>query len=272
MFQRICQAFAALLHNIAESRWMSKLYLQIYCAISGFLMLVFFFVGLIVAGLLPPIDPAWSAEKTAEFIQTHSKRIEVGAYMIIISGMFYLPMSAAMSHHIRRVPNLPYLIHQLQLASATAGVFSYILPGAILAAAAFRPERPAEITQALSDLFWLVSLMPWPTFLLQSFTYAWAILKDNREKPLFPKWLGLINIIMPCLYIPASAIHCYQSGPFAWNGVFGFWIYAVAFGIVYLPDCWFLIVAARAEAKEDAEKAMYSHNSSKTVVGACSPV
>lgn len=88
----------------------------------------------------------------------HITRIRAGGAILMISGGFYLPFSAALSNQIRRVPRLPYMIHQLQLASAAAGIWTFILPGVVLCIASFRPDRPVEITQALNDFFWIVAL------------------------------------------------------------------------------------------------------------------
>jgi hypothetical protein len=76
----------------------------------------------------------------------------------MISGGFYLPFSACISNQIRRIPNVPYMIHQVQLASASAGVWTFMLPGIVLSITTFRPDRPAEITQMLNEFFWIVAL------------------------------------------------------------------------------------------------------------------
>lgn len=76
----------------------------------------------------------------------------------MISGGFYLPFSAAISNQIRRIPGCPYLIHQVQLASASAGVWTFMLPGIVLCIASFRPDRPPETTQMLNEFFWIVAL------------------------------------------------------------------------------------------------------------------
>ena len=56
---------------------------------------------------------------------------------------------------------------------------TFFLPGMIWAAAAFRPERNPEITQALVDLGWLLFITPIAPFIVQYVTLAIAIFADN---------------------------------------------------------------------------------------------
>lgn len=95
---------------------------------------------------------------TATVYVDHLTRIRAGGAILMISGGFYLPFSAAISNQIRRIPRCPYMIHQLQLSSASAGVWTFILPGVVLCIASFRPDRPPAITQMLNEFFWIVAL------------------------------------------------------------------------------------------------------------------
>lgn len=61
-------------------------------------------------------------------MNAHHERINVGAALIVVSGMFYLPLSAAISAQMRRIPNLHYVVSILQIASGAAGVWTFILP------------------------------------------------------------------------------------------------------------------------------------------------
>ncbi|KAL2674290.1 hypothetical protein Neosp_012741 [[Neocosmospora] mangrovei] len=236
-------------NRVGRSKALSPRNFQYACAVSGILCSLFFFLAFVACGFVPPIPATWGAERTAEYYRKHEKGIQTGSAMLVISGMFYLPLTAAISGQMRRIPNLHYAVSALQLASGAAGIFTYMMPGMILGVANYRLDRPVEITQALNELFWITALMPWPTFLVQNFAFAYALLTDTRPKPLFPKPIAILNIIAPVLFIPGIAIHTVYSGPLAWNGALSFWLAGLLFCGQLIVDS---ICLARAVSSEVA--------------------
>lgn len=128
--------------RLAQSRWMSPRCFQYACAVSGVLCSVTFFVGFAASGFLPPISPSWDAERTVKHYRDHEHGIQAGSALLVISGMFYLPLTAGISAQMRRIPNLHYAVSALQLASGAAGIFTFMMPGMILAVATLSPEPP----------------------------------------------------------------------------------------------------------------------------------
>ncbi|KAJ0415938.1 hypothetical protein BJY00DRAFT_250628 [Aspergillus carlsbadensis] len=240
----------------SQSRWLTQTAIQYYCAACGIICSLMFLLAFVAADFIAPIKPWWSAEQTARHYQEHTAGVHGGAALFIVSGMFYLPFSAAISYQMRRVPNLPYLVHQLQLASAAAGVWTFMLPGIILGVTAYRPYRDPEITQVMSDFFWLCALIPWPTFMVQNFAFSYAIILDRRPKPLFPREVAVANILSPILFTPGIGMHCTLTGPVAFNGALGFWLPGVLFCTQLVFDSVFLIRSVRNEARELEEKAL----------------
>jgi hypothetical protein len=236
--------------GLAKSRFLSHIAIQYYCAACGVIFSIMFFLAFVAADFITPIKPWWDAEQTANHYQKHTVRVRAGAAILVVSGMFYLPFSAVISYQMRRIPNVHYLVHQLQLASAAAGVWTFILPGIILAATSYRPYRPIEITQMFNDFFWICAFMPWPTFIAQNFAFSYAIICDSRKKPLFPKELAILNIITPILLTPAIGIHCTKTGSVAYNGAMTFWVPGVAFCLQLILDSWYLYASIREEARE----------------------
>lgn len=91
--------------------------------------------------------------------------------------------------------------------------------------------------------------MPWPTFMVQNFAFAYAIIIDNRKKPLFPKELAIVNLIMPIIFAFATGIHTEYHGPFAYDGVIAFYIVGFTFVVQLIVDAVYLGLAAREEEK-----------------------
>lgn len=218
--------------------------------ISGLCCPTFFFVGFIAAGFIPPIRPWISAEATAHHYQSHEAGIRAGACLILLAGMFYLPYTALITSQIERIPNVPRGVSSLQLSSGAAGILGFTMPALILAVAGYRVDRDPKLTQMLNDTFWFFAIMPFPTFITQNWAFAYAILCDNRPRPLFPRYVAIVNIITPLTFSPALGMHCVKSGVVSWNGALTFWLPAVCFGVQFGIDSFSLFKAVKTENSE----------------------
>lgn len=99
--------------GMSRSWWLGPTAIQYYCAVCGIVCSIMFILAFGVAGFIPPTKPYWDAETIAEYYQDHIVRIRAGAAILMISGGFYLPFSAAISNQMRLIPNLHYMIHQV---------------------------------------------------------------------------------------------------------------------------------------------------------------
>ncbi len=61
--------------------------------------------------------------------------------------------------------------------------------------------------------------------------FGLAALMDKRETPIFPRWSGFFSLWIVVLSLPALVLPLFKTGPFAWNGLFAFWLAATIFGI-----------------------------------------
>jgi hypothetical protein len=95
--------------------------------------------------------------------------------------------------------------------------------------AAFRPNRPAQLTLLMNDAAWLQFLGGVTIYLAMPLAIAVAAFCDHSENPIFPRWLGWANLWMAIAIIPDQLLFFLKTGPFAWNGLFGIW----------LPIVWF---------------------------------
>jgi hypothetical protein len=88
---------------------------------------------------------------------------------------------------------------------------------------------------------------------VQNFAFAFAILTDTRTTPLFPRWLGYLNIWAAITFTPGVILPFFKSGPFAWNGIFVFWIPAIVFAIQFVANVIHLLKAINSESSETAQ-------------------
>jgi hypothetical protein len=55
------------------------------------------------------------------------------------------------------------------------------------------------------------------------------VLGDRNASPEMPRWVGFMNLWVAVLFIPGGFLTFFKTGPFAWNGVFVYWIPLVVF-------------------------------------------
>lgn len=201
------------------------------CCYSGVLYVVFSFVFFIASGNFPPVSPNLNAEQTVAHYRKHDVGYKVGSAFFLLAGGFYGSFTAIMSQQMKRIPNVSHSMIGTQEVSGAWACITFTVPAIFFATTAYRLERDPAITQALNDLSWMMTFMPFSPFIVQGWAFGVAILSDRRTQPLIPGFVGWINIWSPVLLCGGIAMHCTKTGPFAWNGAITFWLTAVMFGV-----------------------------------------
>ncbi|KAH7080787.1 membrane protein [Paraphoma chrysanthemicola] len=250
----ISRALNNFFDRLGKSRLLSDKVVLYSCATCGIWGSFLFLFGLVAAGSVPAPKPWWDAERMVQHWRDNLRGGHVGAAFLTLSGLFYVPFSAAIWWNIKRVPGIHPIIPMIQIAAGAAGVWTLSGPGDVLAAVLFRLERPPEITLALTELFWILTFAPWGTFLVQDWAWAYAIMKDPREKPPIPKAFALINIITPLCFSPATLNHITKHGPLAWDGALSFWLSGMSFVVQMCVDSSLLVYATYHEPAESTER------------------
>lgn len=203
---------------------------QLLCAWCGPLFLGLFGLGYwVCARYLPPHSPDASAEAIAAIFQSQASMIRVGQVLLQIASAFTVPFAAVISIQLMRIEGRQPVLAYSQLGSGIVAAVFLLLPTLIWCAVAFRPERSPELTQFGNDLAWIIFLMTFAPACVQLLMIGLAILGDKSKTPVFPRWSGYLNLWVSVSFLPAGLIPFFKTGPFAWDGVFGFWVPAVAF-------------------------------------------
>lgn len=222
---------------------------QKFCAWSGIICVTMFFTAFFLAGFVPPLSPAASAAEIAGHYREHIVGIRIGAVVMLVSGMFYAVFTGLISAQMRRIPGVHTTVVYAQLAAGAFGCLTFLVPAMLFAATAFRPDRGPELTLLMNDLSWIMLVMPWPPFMAQNYSFAFAILSDRRERPLFARYVAYVNIWAPLMFIPAVALPFFKTGPLAWDGIFVIWIPAFVFIVQFIVNTHALLGAVRDEQR-----------------------
>ncbi|KAL4878151.1 hypothetical protein BJY04DRAFT_196363 [Aspergillus karnatakaensis] len=208
--------------------------------VCGCLSAVLLIIGLATSRNIPPTRPWWDAEKVKTHYATYQKGTKAATLFLFVSGALFLPYSTAITSQIRLIPNVDPAIANLQLASATAGVWVWMMSAIFMSLLGFR-DYSAELVQFINDAMWMSLLLTWPLFWVQFWTIAWAIFADQSADPVFPRVMGWVNFLAPIVLALGSGAHIHHTGPLAWNGGLVFWPTVVVFGVEMNCSCWYIL-------------------------------
>jgi hypothetical protein len=218
------------------------------CAWGGPFCAVFLGVGLLLAGFVPPPPPTLTPEQIATVYQANATLIRIGMILGLVGIAGWAALVGSISVQLRRIHGAGRLGAYLQLGAGSIGVLTVMLPIMIFAIAAFRPERNPALTQLLNDTGWLIIIPAFPTFVAQFLGIALAVLRDTATRPVYPRWSAYFNLWAGLLFLPGALSYCFRTGPFAWNGIFAFWIAAAAFFLWLLVMTWLTLAAINSAA------------------------
>jgi hypothetical protein len=220
---------------------------QKFGAWCGFIAANVFFAGLVVADFLPSLPPGLTPDQLAEIYKAHQYGILFGGLLIVISAGFCGPFIAAIFMQLRRMEGTRPMGAYAQLAAGIGNIQFFILPGLFFVIAAYRPDRPPEILSALNDMLWIIALLPWTLNAMQCFSIGWTIIAHGTATTPYPRWVGFFNIWITVLMATSSVIPFFKTGPFAWNGLIGFWVPACVFGIWMTVMWWMTLKAIKTD-------------------------
>lgn len=230
---------AATQHHVpTPSRLAPKL-----CIWAGPVMGVLFVIGFLIAGFFPPPSPDQTAAEVAAMIDRDRTAVRFGIVLCLASCGLLMPFMTAFTIQMRRIEGTRPILAYTQLALATMATIEFVIPYVFMLVSTYRADTDPDVTRALFDISWFFFLGVICTFVLQLAIFGAAILMDRRETPIFPRWLGYTNLWLSLMFTPASFIVFFKDGPFAWNGVFVWWVPVTAFLVWFLPNFTMLLKA-----------------------------
>jgi hypothetical protein len=227
---------------------------QRICAWSGIVFLLLFGLGwVVIAQFLPPHSPSASADAIAAIYQQNTVRIRVGLAVGLFGAAFVVPFYAAIGEQMKRLSGGRVLLANIQLVCGSIAILMvFTVPMMAWETIAFRPDRPAEISLAISDFAWLMFAMTLSPFFIQFMAIALAIFLGDARKAVFPRWAAYFNVWGAMLVAPAGVIAMFHTGPFAWNGLLAFWLPVAVFCAWVLIMFFLLLRAIKLQALEQS--------------------
>jgi len=226
--------------------------IKLLCAWSGPALAAVASVGFLLAGLLPLPPGAYLQPARIAAYYTTSPTLTLAGFALasVAMGLIF-PLVALIAVHMVRMEGRVPLLSFLQLATGTATGILLTVPMIMMGVCAFRPDRDPELIQLLNDLAWLLFITPIAPFCLQNVAIALAVLHDRNPEPVLPRWVAYVNLWVAFLFLPSVLPWFFHRGPFAWQGIFVFWLAFVAYAT------WLLVMGLvlRRAVLRDAEAA-----------------
>ena len=224
---------------------------QRLCIWLGLTSIPLFFIGWWpLANFLPPFPPAWEAQKAMEFYRANPYGIKLFAIIFMYAGSMLIALYAAISCQLKRIEGDFGPISIAQIGLGVYAVVPFLPATAVLAVLTYRLDTDPATLIAFSDFFWLLVFMISGPAVVQFLLIGYAILNDRHAEPILPRWLGYFTIWAALLTVPGVLCAFFQVGPFAWNGVIGFWIPTSLFGIWTIVIALELLKAVQREEDE----------------------
>jgi hypothetical protein len=186
---------------------------QLCCAWSGIPFVLLFACGFVVlARFVPPPAPTLGAGEIVALYRGNLNGIRTGLVLAMVGATPMLPWGLAIVEETRRSEAGRPLLTHLQVAAVAANTVFFFLDMMIYAVAAFRPGQVSpEITRTLNDFAWFGLLMPWPPATLWMGAVGVAILRDDSDEPVYPRWAAVSVLLVRFSAVPRGFPAVLQS-------------------------------------------------------------
>lgn len=208
-------------------------------------MLLMFAAMLFGWHILPPPPPDMPLEQWVTHFSDNPTGVFIGAMSMMLGASIFMVFFGGLFSVLKRIEGQNSPLTYSMLMIVPFGFFTLLLMLVFLVETAYRPDVSPEIIRMLADMSIFLLVIPGLVGLVQYGITGLVILMDKREQPIMPRWVGYLSIWVGALSLPGIVIPFFKSGPFAWNGIFAFWIPAILFGIMLTALMWAMIQAAK---------------------------
>jgi hypothetical protein len=211
---------------------------ELFAAWCGPLFVLFFGVGWLVAGLVPPPAATDSPAKIADFYRVHAGQMRAGMLLALIGTGFAIPFIVALTRQLRRGNPESTIWADTQLVAGTLVLVGVLIPVVLIATATLRPERSPDLDQALNDAAFTMLLWAFVPATVEAAAIGYAVLADRSVSPAFPRWTGYFDLGVAAIYALGAPTLWVTQGAFGWDGVLTFWLVFISFAL------WVLVSSA----------------------------
>jgi hypothetical protein len=207
-----------------------------------------------IAGWMPPSDPTLSADQVADIYAGDRTGIRVGLILSMVSATLLFPYFAMISRQIASIEGGRFSpLAMMQFGAGTLLIVFFDVCLMLWVGASFRSTFDPDTVRTLHDVAWLMFVMVFPGYCLQMICQSVAGFLDTSEHPTWPRWAAWMNLWVAFSGMGGGLAVFFKDGPFAWNGLIGFWAPITIFAIWLCVTTYLLRAAVQREAAAEAE-------------------
>jgi len=236
---------------------------QRFFAISGVPFFVFACVGWLVLGPGPPRFDI-TAQQTADFFISHGvTQYLVGLTLFEIAFLFQLFWTVQLGVTLWKLEGGTRSITLVAIISGLTVPIIMLLDCGFWAAAVYRAGTLSpDVLQGLNDAAWFGAIFFWPVMLAFYPLTGYLIRRSHGQPGALPRWTGTLTYVLAPTQILWLGGVFTKTGPFAMDGILGYWVPLAAWGI----QCLTLSVAmfrvlGPAVARAGSDPALRPHSS-----------
>lgn len=200
-----------------------------------------------------PFDPSYSAERLAAEYADEDFNIILGSTIFLIGCgvlIFWIAQLAVMMAALEgRRPVLAIV----QLVGGI-GVVTFVSGACCLwVGAAFRAgEAAPSVTEALNDAGWFTFMLTWPGLSIQMVAAGLVVwFARHRSDSLAPGWVGIYCFVAAAIIALVGFVAFTKTGPFAWNGVLGYYLPFIVWSISFELLSWSMLQTLRRDRQAE---------------------
>ena len=207
---------------------------------------------MLIGGFIPPPKPSWTAQEIAAFFTAEPIHVRFGAMGFLYFTGTMILFYSVISEEIKKIEGEPALLARIQISSAIILVTIFQLLGLAWLLASYRTDVSPDVIRMLNDYCWFCWSMFIPTYIVQYLCIVVAAFMDKRENPTWPRWAGWVNLWIAFGGAGGIAAVFFKAGPFAWNGLIGFWIPVIVYALGNCVNTWLMHRHYRIEQDKPA--------------------
>ena len=213
--------------------------LQKVALCSGFFFLAFIGIGWLGVGhFIMPAHADLTLEETLQYFTVDYQWQNIwGNTCLIIASAFLCPTSVMMGLLFSDVEGR-HPVWSICVAVGGLGIALIIfLNGCAWMTCAYRPWPEGDVVQSWSDWAWLAFLRGWVVLELEM--VAATIVSMNYKNRVIPRWFSYASMVGMLVLMGAQGIAFFQSGPFAYHGLAGFYLPMAVWGLWFVGETVF---------------------------------
>ena len=200
----------------------------------------------VIPDWMPPISPDQSIGEIALYFQNTGVS-RVGFALGAFAAPFFILFFTVMRNQMRRIEGHNGIWGDINLFAAAIGSLAVQFPAFFWLAISYRPELSADVVAVLNDIAWFMLLGATGAAVMQNIAIACCILLVDPNQTVFPRWLGYWNLWLAFTLMPGVLLPFFKTGPFAYDGIFGFWLVAVSFFVWVFLNYFYTVKAIKQE-------------------------